>query len=49
MHSAARVFEMVQGGHLIVNIDQHRPLAEIVAAHRDLEAAATTGSTILMP
>lgn len=48
-HSAARVFEMIQGGHITINIDQKRPLSEVVAAHEDLEAGTTTGSTILLP
>lgn len=48
-HSAARVFAMIGAGHVRVNIDQRRPLSEIVAAHRALEAGETTGSTILLP
>lgn len=48
-HSASRVFEMILGGHVFVNIDQRRPLSEVAAAHADLEAGATTGSTILLP
>lgn len=48
-HSAGRVFEMILGGHVTVNINQRRPLAEVVAAHRELEAGATTGSTVLIP
>lgn len=48
-HSAGRVFEMILGGHVTINIDQRRPLAEVAAAHIDLEAGNTTGSTILLP
>ncbi|RZV99308.1 MAG: quinone oxidoreductase [Rhodobacteraceae bacterium] len=48
-HSAGRVFEMILGGHVRININQRRPLAEVAAAHVDLEAGATTGSTILLP
>ncbi len=48
-HSAGRVFEMILGGHISVNINQRRPLAEVQAAHRDLEAGQTTGSSILLP
>lgn len=48
-HSAGRVFEMILGGHVTVNINQRRPLAEVAAAHTDLEAGTTTGSTILLP
>ena len=48
-HSAGRVFEMIKNGHIKVNIDQKRPLSEVVAAHEDLEAGTTTGSTVLIP
>ncbi|MDJ0637295.1 MAG: quinone oxidoreductase [Paracoccaceae bacterium] len=48
-HSAGRVFEMILAGHVTVNINQRRPLAEVAAAHTDLEAGTTTGSTILLP
>jgi NADPH2:quinone reductase len=48
-HSAGRVFEMIQAGHVTVNINQSRPLSEVVAAHKDLEAGTTTGSTIFLP
>lgn len=48
-HSAGRVFDMILGGHITVNINQRRPLAEVATAHTDLEAGKTTGSTILLP
>ncbi len=48
-HSASRVFEMILAGHIKVNIDQRRPLTEVVAAHADLELGVTTGSTVLFP
>lgn len=48
-HSASRVFDMILGGHVTVNINQTRPLSEVAAAHVDLEAGTTTGSTILVP
>lgn len=48
-HSAARVFEMILGGQVQVNINQRRPLSEVVDAHTELEAGATTGSTIFLP
>lgn len=48
-HSAGRVFDMILGGHITVNINQRRPLAEVAAAHTDLEAGKTTGSTIFLP
>ncbi len=45
---SARVFEMLRRG-LTVKIGQVLPLSDIVEAHRELEAGATTGSTILLP
>ncbi|MDA8584850.1 quinone oxidoreductase [Rhodobacteraceae bacterium] len=48
-HSSARVFEMILGGQVTVNINQRRPLSEVAAAHADLEAGVTTGSTIFVP
>lgn len=45
----ARLFEMIGSGRLAIRIDQQYPLADAAAAHRDLEARATTGSTILLP
>ena len=48
-HSASRVFDMIGGGQVSVNINQRRPLSEVVAAHKDLEAGTTTGSTIFLP
>lgn len=48
-HSATRVFNMILDGHVVVNINQRRPLAEVAGAHADLESGATTGSTILIP
>jgi len=48
-HSAGRVFEMILGGHVKVNINQRRPLSDVAAAHAELEAGTTTGSTIFLP
>lgn len=48
-HSAGRVFDMILGGHVSVNIDQRRPLGDVVAAHTELEAGTTTGSTVFIP
>lgn len=48
-HSANRLFDMIQGGHVKINVDQRRPLGEVAAAHEELEAGVTTGSTILQP
>lgn len=47
--SSGRVFDMILDGHVTINIDQRRPLGDVVAAHRDLEAGVTTGSTVLVP
>ncbi len=48
-HSSARVFRMNLDGHVTVNINQRRPLSEVAAAHAELEAGSTTGSTIFVP
>lgn len=48
-HSAGRVFDMILGGQVKININQRRSLAEVAAAHIELEAGTTTGSTILLP
>ncbi len=40
-------FDVVTQGLVKIHINQRYPLAELVQAHRDLEARATTGSTIL--
>jgi NADPH2:quinone reductase len=47
--SAARLFEMIEGGKVEVAIGQRFPLREAAEAHRALEARETTGSTILVP
>ncbi len=43
----ARVWEMIGSGKVSITIGQTYPLTEAAQAHRDLEARATTGSTIL--
>lgn len=48
-HSAGRVFEMILNGTVSININQRRPLAEVAAAHSELEAGTTTGSTVFLP
>lgn len=48
-HSASRVFEMIESGKVKISINQKRPLSEVAAAHLELEAGTTTGSTILTP
>jgi NADPH2:quinone reductase len=44
---AAHVFEKIDAGDVNVTIGQRYPLADVAQAHKDLEARATTGSTIL--
>ncbi|MEE9250242.1 MAG: quinone oxidoreductase [Alphaproteobacteria bacterium] len=46
---AAELFEVVGSGAVKVPARQTYPLRETAAAHRDLEARKTTGSTVLMP
>ena len=50
LDAAARdLFSAVRKGSVRVRIGQRYPLAEAAAAHRDLEARRTTGSTVLIP
>jgi NADPH2:quinone reductase len=44
-----RLFDLLRSGALKVRIDQSYALADAAQAHRDLEARATTGSTVLLP
>jgi len=44
---AGALFDVVEGGHVKINVNQTYPLAETEQAHRDLEARKTTGSTVL--
>ena len=46
---SAELFDMVESGHVKIEIGQRYPLREVVQAHRDLEARRTTGSTVLIP
>ncbi len=43
------LFAIVQSGAVKIRIDQRYPLAEVARAHRDLEARATTGCSVLLP
>ena len=43
------LFAVVRSGQVEVRVEQTYPLAEAARAHRDLEAAVTTGSTVLLP
>lgn len=47
--SAKELFDVVLTKKVKIEINQTYPLAEVVQAHRDLEARKTTGSTILLP
>jgi NADPH:quinone reductase-like Zn-dependent oxidoreductase len=40
------MFAWLQSGALKLRIDSVRPLAEVAAAHRDLEARRTTGKVL---
>ena len=46
---AGELFRLMADGILAIHIKQRYPLAELVQAHRDLEARATTGSTVIDP
>ncbi|MES2992556.1 MAG: quinone oxidoreductase [Pseudomonadota bacterium] len=46
---ADELFAVVTGGQVKIHIEQRYPLADVVRAHRDLEARKTTGCSILMP
>lgn len=47
--AAKELFAVVSAGHVKIHINQTYPLADAAAAHRDLEARKTTGSTVLLP
>jgi len=47
--SAARTFAMLASGAVTLQIDQRFALADAAAAHRALEARATTGASVLLP
>lgn len=46
---AAELFAVVASGQVRLSINQRFPLKEAAAAHRELEARRTTGSTVLLP
>lgn len=46
---AQELFDVINGGHVKISVNQTYPLAETAQAHRDLEARKTTGSTVLLP
>jgi NADPH2:quinone reductase len=47
--SAAQVFRLLEDGVLKAKINQTYQMADIVAAHRDLESGTTSGSSIILP
>jgi NADPH2:quinone reductase len=47
--SATRLFEVVGSGVVKIDVGQSYALRDAPAAHRDLEARKTTGSTLLIP
>ncbi len=46
---ADELFAMVESGKVKIRIERRYPLAEAAQAHRDLEARATSGSSVLIP
>lgn len=46
---AAMLFDKVQSGAVKIRIDQRFKLADVVEAHRALEARETTGASVLLP
>jgi NADPH2:quinone reductase len=47
--SANDLFDVVKSGKVKIAVHQTYPLSEAARAHRELEARATTGSTLLIP
>jgi NADPH2:quinone reductase len=47
--SAGALFGMIASGKVKVEIGSERPLAEVVQAHKDMEARKTVGANILLP
>ncbi|MEM1433587.1 MAG: quinone oxidoreductase [Pseudomonadota bacterium] len=46
---AEAFFSLVASGVITIHVNQRYPLSELQQAHHDLEARATTGSTVLLP
>lgn len=46
---ADELFEVVTGGQVRIPVERRYPLREAAQAHRDLEARATTGCSVLLP
>ncbi len=49
LETAADLFSVIRSGAVSVRIGATFPLREAAAAHRELEARRTTGSTVLLP
>lgn len=49
LSAADELFAVLGAGIVKVNVNQRYPLKKAAAAHRDLEARRTTGSTVLQP
>lgn len=49
LRTATDLFDVVRSGVVRIEVNQRYPLSEAARAHRDLEARATTGSSILLP
>jgi NADPH2:quinone reductase len=49
MASASALFDAVLKGAVRIEINQTYPLRDVAAAHADLEARRTAGSTVLIP
>jgi len=47
--ASAELFRRIEDGTIRIQVNQSRPLHEAAAAHADLEARRTTGSTVLIP
>ena len=47
--SADRIFALMEAGALDPEINQRYKLSDVVQAHRDLEARATTGCSVILP
>ncbi|MEM6584839.1 MAG: quinone oxidoreductase, partial [Pseudomonadota bacterium] len=45
----ARVWDMIESGKITIKVGQSYALKDAAKAHSDLEARATTGSTVLIP
>jgi NADPH:quinone reductase len=46
---AQSLFDVVEGGHVKIHLNQEYALKDIQQVHKDLEARKTTGSTVLIP